>query len=410
MDIVVQKFGGTSLKSKESRKHVVYHITHALREQNKVLVVVSALGKPPDAYATDSLLNLVNYPATYNTPREIDLLLSCGETISAVVVANELKESGIRAYALTGPQAGIITNNEHMNAKIKQVIPSKILTLFNNHDVVVVAGFQGKTEDGEITTIGRGGSDTTAAALALATHAKRAEIYTDVDGIMTADPKLVRKARVLSHCTYNETCSLAYQGAKVIHPHAVELAMQGKLLLHVRSTYKRKNGTLIMNKKETESPSDSYQRTITGIAHQTDLSQIKVTRRDNPNYSITEVFKTLAAAGISVDFINMSPNQMQFTLPNNLLNHAIQLFEMYDIKAEIVRNCAKVSAVGAAMNGIPGIAAKVVSALAKNGIEILQAADSHTTIWVLIQEDKLKEAVNALHDAFQMSNQIPNFP
>lgn len=407
MNIVVQKFGGTSLESKRTRKHVVYHIQEALNKKNKVIVVVSALGKHPAPYATDSLLKLVNYPQTNASDRELDLLLSCGEVISAVVVANELKAKGIAAVAFTGEQAGITTTDYHMKARIKQVDTRHLLDTFHTHDVVVVAGFQGKTEQGNVTTLGRGGSDTTATALAIATKANKAEIFTDVDGIMTADPKIVTKAKVLAYCTYTETCNLAYQGAQVIHPQAVELAMQAELPLHIRSTYKRFNGTFIANQQNPTKNTPITEKPITGIAHLSGISQVKINKKDNPDFSMSEVFKTLAEAGISIDFINMSPNQLVFTLPNSLLNHAKQIFIKSEIHAAIYENCAKVSAVGAGMAGMPGVAAKVVSALAKKGIEILQAADSSTTIWVLVHEKHLRGAVNALHDTFKLNESIP---
>lgn len=407
MQIVVQKFGGTSLQSKKIRKHVIYHVKNALETQNKVIVVVSALGKQPTPYATDSLLGLVNYPHTKSSDRELDLLLSCGEIISAVVVANELKEAGVNAAAFTGAQAGIITSDTHTNAKIKSVNPKRILQALDTHDCIVVAGFQGETESGDITTIGRGGSDTTAAALAVATGAVKAEIFTDVDGIMTADPKIVSSARVLPSCTYTETCNLAYQGAKVIHPQAVEIAMQAKLPLHVRSTSKRFKGTLISSKRALQKSAKIEDKPITGIAHLAGIAQVKISKRANPTYSMTEIFKALAAHGISIDFVNLSPNQIAFTLPVSILNHAKQIFKKLNIHAEVTENCAKVAAVGAGMSGMPGILAKVVSALARKDIQILQAADSHTTIWVLVHENNLATAVNALHDTFSLSEEIP---
>jgi len=406
MQLVVQKFGGTSLQTKRSRKHVIHHVKEALRAGNKVIAVVSALGKEPDPYATDSLLQLVNYPHTKSTDRELDSLLSCGEIISSIVVANELKESGIKATAFTGAQAGISTNGNHTNAAITDVNPERIFHAFHTYDVVVVAGFQGVRENGDITTLGRGGSDTTAAALAVAAKAKYAEIFTDVDGIMTADPKIVSKARVLTNCTYDETSNLAYQGAKVIHPRAVEIAMQAKLPLHVRSTYKRYNGTIVSSQAELEEERLAV-KPITGIAHLSGIAQIKISNKANPDFSMTEIFKILASAGISIDFLHISPNEMVFSLPESILHHAKHLFDTLNIQADILENCAKVATVGTGMAGMPGVAAKVVSALAKKGVQILQAADSHTTIWVLVDADDLKTAVNALHETFKLSDEFP---
>ena len=407
MQILVQKFGGSSLQTSENRKHVISHIEEALQQQYKIIVVVSALGREPEPYATDSLLKLVNYPSTYASERELDLLLACGETISAVVLSHELKDMGVHAIALTGAQAGIVTTENHMQAKIKYIDTKRLMHAFHTYDVVVVAGFQGQTLSGEITTIGRGGSDTTAAALGVATNAVRADIFTDVDGIMTADPKIVETARALKVCTYTETCNLAYQGAKVIHPRAVEIAMQAELPLHIRSTYQKTMGTLISVKNDATSLVTRVGKPITGIAHMSGIAQVKISRKNNPTYSLTAVFKALAEEGISIDFINISPNQVIFTLPNTLLKRAKNIFHKLQLEAEIMERCAKVSAVGAGMSGMPGVAARIVTALAKKGIQILQAADSHATIWVLIHEENLIMAVNALHDVFKLSEPIP---
>lgn len=408
MQIVVQKFGGSSLQTIENRQHVMHHINHALAEQYKVIVVVSALGKHPAPYATDSLLNLVNYPSTNATDRELDLLLACGETISAIVLSHELKQNGIQAIAFTGSQAGIVTTDNHTNARIKHVDPTRMMNALLTYDVVVVAGFQGETESGEVTTIGRGGSDTTAAALGAATKAVRADIFTDVDGIMTADPRIVKQAQVLSYCTYTETCNLAYQGAKVIHPQAVEIAMQAKLPLQIRATHHRNKGTLVSSNTEVlHQEREVKKRPITGIAHMTGISQVKISRKSNPSYALTAIFKSVAAAGISIDFINISPNQVVFTLSDSLLKRAKQIFKKLEIEVEIMENCAKVSAVGLGMGGIPGVAAKIVTALAKKDIQIHQATDSHTTIWVLIHEKDLIQAVNSLHEVFGLSNKTP---
>lgn len=408
MQLLVQKFGGTSLQTENTRKHVIYHVKEAIAADYKVIVVVSALGKNPAPYATDSLLQLVNYPQTNVSDRELDLLLASGEIISAVVVANELKQAGVSATAFTGAQAGIMTSENHMNARIQHVNPKRLFRAFDTYDCIVVAGFQGETKKGDVTTIGRGGSDTTAAALAVATDAVRAEIFTDVDGIMTADPKLVTSARVLKNCTYTETCNLAYQGAKVIHPQAVEIAMQANLPLHVRSTYKRYHGTIISSLREDKNQSKDKKQLITGIAHQSDIAQVKISRKDNPDYSMTAIFKALAAAGISIDFINISPNQLAFTLPNSTLQQANGIFKELNLQVTSVEHCAKIAAVGAGMSGIPGVASQIVSALVKQDIQILQAADSHTTIWVLVPEEKLKRAVNTLHETFKLDEAIPN--
>lgn len=404
MQIIIQKFGGTSVQNEKNRNHVIKHIKDALVQKYKVIVVVSALGRKPDPYATDTLLHLVDYPDNYNSKRELDLLMSCGEIISSVVLSNELKKNHIYSTALTGAQAGFITNNDFTHAKIKEVKRDRILKELESNDVIVVAGFQGQTESGEMTTIGRGGSDTTAAALGAALQAERIEIFTDVNGIMTADPQVVEKARPLEVVTYTEICNLAYQGAKVVHPRAVEIAMQAKIPMRVRSTYSTEKGTLVTNSRVSESGIDISDRLITGIAHIDSITQIKVPMGEDAHHYQSDVFKAMAEAGISVDFINISPSGVIYTVPNHMKEKALTILKTIGFHPEVTENCAKVSAVGAGMTGVPGVASRIVQALTDQNVQILQSADSHTTIWVLVKEKDLNVAVNALHDVFQLSD------
>ncbi|MDY0408202.1 aspartate kinase [Paracerasibacillus soli] len=400
MQILVQKFGGTSVQNDSNRKHVIQHIKNALLQEYKVIVVVSALGRKPDPYATDTLLDLVNYPATYTSNRELDLLMSCGETIASVVLSNELQKNHVRSIALTGAQAGFLTSDDFNQAKIKHVHPERVLKEFETHDVVVVAGFQGQSEAGDITTIGRGGSDTTAAAIGAATNAERIEIFTDVNGIMTADPRVVESACPLDVVTYTEICNLAYQGAKVIHPRAVEIAMQAKIPMRVRSTYAEDGGTLVTSSRAAELGMDITDRLITGIAHIANIAQIKVNMKEGS--SRQSDVKAMADAGISVDFINISPTGVVYTVPNTHREKAISILKTLGFESETTDNCAKVSAVGAGMTGVPGVASRIVQALTEADVQILQSADSHTTIWVLVKEEDLKTAVNALHEEFEL--------
>ena len=404
MQILVQKFGGTSVQSEENREYVMKHIKEALIKGYKLVVVVSALGRKPDPYATDTLLGLVDYPRNQNSARELDLLMSCGEIISAVVLSNELQKFSISATALTGSLAGFLTSEDFNKARIKEVNPTRILKEFETHDVVVVAGFQGQSYAGEITTIGRGGSDTTAAALGVALDAERIEIFTDVNGIMTADPRVVKSARQLKIVTYTEICNLAYQGAKVIHPRAVEIAMQGKIPMRIRSTYSEDLGTLVTSSRVLEMGVDIPDRMITGIAHMSSITQIKVKTKESAYRLQSEVFKSMAEAGISVDFINISPTGVVYTVPEALTEKAVHILEVLGFYPEVTEGCAKVSAVGAGMTGVPGVASKIVQALTNSGVQILQSADSHTTIWVLVHQVDLITAVNALHDVFELSH------
>lgn len=409
MKIIVQKFGGTSVKDEKSRKHAQRHIEKALAEGYKVVVVVSAMGRKGDPYATDTLLSLIGGNLSKISKREHDLLLSCGEVISSVVFTNMLLECGIKATSLTGAQAGFKTNSDHTNAKIIEMKCDRLLRELEHNDVVVVAGFQGAAKNGDVTTIGRGGSDTSAAALGAALNAEWIDIFTDVEGIMTADPRIAENARPLSIVTYTEVCNMAYQGAKVIHPRAVEIAMQAKVPIRIRSTYSDSLGTLVTTLNKENRGSDIKERTVTGIAHVSNVTQIKVFAKKDQYYLQAEVFKAMANEKISVDFINISPNGVVYTVTDEMTDLAIQVLKDLGHDPVLERHCAKVSVVGAGIAGVPGITSKIVTALSDHGIRILQSADSHTTIWVLVKQDDLVKSVNALHDAFQLEEESLEF-
>ncbi|WP_019152734.1 aspartate kinase [Robertmurraya massiliosenegalensis] len=404
MKMIVQKFGGTSVRSEETREYAINHIQKALADGYKVVVVVSAMGRSGDPYATDTLLSLIDGAKTKVTKREQDLLLSCGEVISSVVFTEMLLKKGVKATSLTGSQAGFRTNDDHTNAKIVKMECDRVLEELQNYDVVVVAGFQGAAKNGDTTTIGRGGSDTSASALGAALQAEWVDIFTDVEGIMTADPRIAENARPLSVVTYNEVCNLAYQGAKVIHPRAVEIAMQAKIPIRIRSTYSDNPGTLVTTLNRSNKGSDIKERTVTGIAHVAPVTQIKVLAKKGEYNLQAEVFKSMANEKISVDFINISPNGVVYTVTDEMSDKAKEILTAIGYEPELERNCAKVSIVGAGIAGVPGITAKIVTALSEKGIRILQSADSHTTIWVLVKQDDLSTAVNTLHDAFELQN------
>ncbi|MFB7139501.1 aspartate kinase [Gottfriedia sp. NPDC056225] len=405
MKILVQKFGGTSVRDENGRKHALKHIKKALENGYKLVVVVSAMGRKGEPYATDTLLNLVGAKKSKVTQRELDLLMSCGETISSIVFSNLLNENGIHAMAMTGASAGFRTNDEFGNAKILDMKCGRLLKELENYDVVVVAGFQGSTSNGDTTTLGRGGSDTSASALGVAVGAETIEIFTDVEGVMTADPRIVKEARPLSVVTYAEICNMAYQGAKVIHPRAVEIAMQGKVPIRIRSTYSTSLGTLVTSNPTQRIIGEGiHDRLITGIAHVPNVTQIRVTSKEHTFDLHSQVFKAMANKGISVDFINISPNGVVYTVSDEVSTKAIDVLKGIGYEPSYTTGCAKVSIVGAAIAGVPGVTSKIVTALAEKGIQILQSADSHTTIWVLVKNEDMVEAVTALHDAFELSS------
>ncbi|PWW27314.1 aspartate kinase [Cytobacillus oceanisediminis] len=409
MNIIVQKYGGTSVRDENSREHALKHIQKALADGYKVVVVVSAMGRKGDPYATDTLLSLVEGSNSKISKRETDLLLSCGEVISSVVFSNMLRENSINAAALTGAQAGFRTNNDHTNAKIIDMKCDRLLKELEEHDVVVVAGFQGSSKNGEVTTIGRGGSDTSAAALGAALNAEWIDIFTDVEGIMTADPRIAENARPLSVVTYTEVCNMAYQGAKVIHPRAVEIAMQAKIPIRIRSTYSDSLGTLVTTLNKDRRGTDIKERSVTGIAHLSNITQIKVLAKKDQYDLQSEVFKAMANQGISVDFINIYPNGVNYTVTEEMTDKAIGILKSLGHDPLVERECAKVSVVGAGMQGVPGVASRIVTALSEQGIRILQSADSHTTIWVLVKQADLTKAVNALHDAFHLEEDLTEY-
>ncbi|MCA1053566.1 aspartate kinase [Rossellomorea aquimaris] len=409
MKVIVQKFGGTSVRDEASRKKALGHIKDAIENGYKVVVVVSAMGRRGEPYATDSLLSLIGGADTRVSKREQDLLLSCGEIISSLVFSNMLLESGINSTALTGAQAGFITNRDFNNAKILEMRCTRLSNELQTHDAVVVAGFQGATKDGDITTIGRGGSDTSASALGAALKADYIDIFTDVEGIMTADPRISTKARPISVVSYNEVCNLAYQGAKVIHPRAVEIAMNSNIPIRIRSTYSKEEGTLVTSAENTRAHKGFRNHPVTGIAHVNQLTQIKVFAKKDQYNLQSEVFKAMAVEGISVDFINISPRGVVYTVASSLAEKAIKILRKKGYEPVIEEECAKISIVGAGMTGVPGVTSAIVTSLSDNGIRILQSADSYTTIWVLVKESDLTRAVNVLHDTFQLEKPHSTF-
>lgn len=406
MRIIVQKFGGTSVATAECRAKVVKKVQQAIEQGMQPVVVVSAMGRKGENYATDTLIGLAKETNPSIACRELDQIMYCGEMISAVIMAGTLQAVGIDAMMLTGGQAGIITDDQFSNARITKVDSTRLLSLLRAGKVPVVCGFQGVTADFEFTTLGRGGSDTTAAALGAALLAEVVEIYTDVDGIMTADPRMVSNAKILDCISYGEVCQLAHQGAKVIHPRAVEIAMQKNIPLVVKSTFSDAPGTLITNISQ-ESTADAghfSDRIATGVTFITSIAQIKITLTNMEAHAASfQVFKQMAETGISVDLINVHPGQIMFTVADDVAEKAAEQLRSLGYLVETLHDCAKVSVVGGGMREVPGVMASFVEALATNQIAILQTVDSHTSISVLIHRPDVKLAVTALHEKFNLS-------
>lgn len=403
MRIMVQKFGGTSLSTDVSRRHVIGHIKDALAREYKLVIVVSAMGRLGDPYATDTLLGLISQDGRYLPDREKDLLLCCGEIISATVLCSILHAEGISSVVMTGGQAGIRTTDVFGNAQITSIHPAMIIEYLKQDRVVIVTGFQGITDTQEMTTLGRGGSDTSATALGAALQAECVDIFTDVNGILTADPRIVEDARLLQQVSFAEICNMAQNGAKVIHPRAVEVAMQASIPVRVRSTFSKDQGTLVTaadHRGESNSVADRY---VTGIAHTAGITQIQVAAGDGQYDLQLKVFKTMAQHQISVDFINVNPSGVIYTVFDSEAVRAIQLLQEAGLEPEWMSDCAKVAIIGGGINGVPGIMAQIVEALTEEDIDILQSADSNTTIWVLVRSADMAKAVRALHRKFKLN-------
>ncbi|NMC33195.1 MAG: aspartate kinase [Veillonellaceae bacterium] len=403
MRILVQKFGGTSVSTADNRQLAVGKISRAVDEGYQPVVVVSAMGRNGQPYATDTLIGVAREPFAALSRREMDLMMGCGEIISAVVMAATLQAAGLTAVVLTGGQAGIFTDPQYGNARILNIDPSRIRAELKAGKIPVVCGFQGVTENGDLTTLGRGGSDTTASALGAALAAEMIEIYTDVDGIMTADPRLVPHAHILDRISYAEVSQLAHQGAKVIHPRAVEFAMQKNIPLVVKSTFSDAPGTLITAAVESDQTCDSSvsDRVATGVTYVRKIAQIIVTREAAAKIAEdSRLFKTLAQSGINVDLINVLPGQVLFTVQEEETEETRRCLSAAGYFCTVVPNCAKVSVVGGGMGDVPGVMASFVEALTEQGIPLLQTVDSQTSISALIDGQFLETAVSALHSQF----------
>ncbi|HAA89500.1 MAG TPA: aspartate kinase [Peptococcaceae bacterium] len=400
MQIIVQKFGGTSVATSELIKNVARRVVQTKEKGYDVVVVVSARG-----HTTDELLELAESVSPHPPERELDMLLATGEQVSIALLAMAIHELGYQVVSFTGYQAGIYTDKAHTKARILRVEPDRILRELKAGKIVVVAGFQGVTEDLEITTLGRGGSDTTAVALAAALKAQICEIYTDVDGVYTADPRVVEKPLKLDFVSYEEMLELASLGALVLQPRAVEFAKHYQVPLHVRSSFNQHEGTRV----EEATKMEEY-RLVSGIAHDLNVAKIGLFNvPDRPGIA-KQIFKALADEHINVDMIIQSwmrdgRNDISFTVTRNDLHKALPVVERVanEIGASGVAyndRVAKVSIVGAGMVTNPGVAAAMFEALADEGINIEMISTSEIKISCVIAEDQAIKAVRALHAKF----------
>ena len=399
MGILVQKFGGTSVASLEKMKEVCNIIEKYKKGGNDLVIVVSAMGRNGEPYATDTLINLCTNVNKKAKKRELDLIMSCGEIISGTILTSMLEGRGISAVFLTGIQAGIITTKVFSNSKIKEIDPTRIKRELDDGKVVVIAGFQGGTEDGEITTLGRGGSDTSAVAIGKSLGCETVQIYTDVDGIMTADPKIEPSAKILDYCDYEEVFQMAENGAKVIHPRAVELAKKGDIILEIRNTLNPicKGTRIGLNRCILNDYEGFQSRFMTSVAHKDNIAQVKIRVYEE---LFSKILNEMEEKHINLDMINFFTEEKAFALDQNNISIVENILQKYDVKYDIRRECSKVTLIGSKVTETPGVIAKVVRALSKAGITLLQSSDSYTSLTCLVKQEDMKEAVHAIHAEF----------
>ncbi|RVW00951.1 aspartate kinase [Rhodococcus spongiicola] len=407
MALVVQKYGGSSVASAERIRRVAERIVETKKAGNDVVVVVSAMGD-----TTDELLDLAEQVCPVPPAREMDMLLTSGERISNALVAMAIHSLGAEARSFTGSQAGVITTGSHGNAKIIDVTPGRVRAALDEGSIVLVAGFQGVSQDSkDITTLGRGGSDTTAVALAAALNADVCEIYTDVDGVFTADPRIVKDAQRLETVSFEEMLELAACGAKVLMLRCVEYARRYNMPVHVRSSYTTKPGTIVSGSMEDIPVEEAL---ITGVAH--DRTEAKVTvvgLPDTPGHA-AKLFRAIAEAEINIDMVLQNISKVEtgktditFTLPKADGPRAVE--KLTGLQAEIDFTqilfddlIGKVSLVGAGMRSHPGVTATFCEALADAGVNIDLISTSEIRISVLVKDTDLDDAVRAIHTAFDL--------
>ena len=403
MTIVVQKFGGTSVESNEKMQQVCNIIKDYKDKGLDLVVVVSAMGRKGAPYATDTLINLCKGVNDDSSKRELDLIMSCGEIISGTILTNMLKGYGIDAVFLTGSQAGIYTDGNFSDSRIVDIKPERIYKELGEGKVVIIAGFQGTTESGEVTTLGRGGSDTSAVAIGKALECKNVEIYTDVDGIMTAYPRVEPEAKVLDYINYEEVFQMADKGAKVIHPRAVEIAKSGAITLNIKNTLNPSHpGTKIsgMSPKFEVNKEEKSINTMTAVAHTSGVAQIKVKSRED---IFTDIMDEIETNEISLDMINFFIEEKAFVIDHDKLNSLTEILKAHKLDYKVKENCAKVTLIGSKMTGTPGVMAKIVRALSKAKINLLQTSDSNMTISCLVEEKDMKNAIHAIHEEFKLN-------
>ncbi|MDD4635786.1 MAG: aspartate kinase [Dehalococcoidales bacterium] len=402
MSLIIQKYGGSSVADGDKIMNVARRIARTAESGNQVVAVVSAMGD-----TTDDLIKLAYNVCDNPSSRELDVLLSTGEIVSSTLLAMALKSLGAKSISLTGAQAGIRTDNSYSKARITNIDPRRVIKELDKDNIVIVAGFQGINDDMDTTTLGRGGSDTTAVALAVSLKADRCEIYTDVAGVYTADPRIVSQARKLDEIGYEEMLEMSTYGANVMHPRAVELGQIYNIPILVASSFLESPGTLIHGGLPMEG-----KNRVTGIAQDLNVAKITIVGvPDRPGIAAT-IFERLASAGISVDTIVQNASienitDLTFTIAKSDLAPAMEIVK--PLAAEInATDCifdsavGKVSIIGTGIQTSPGYAARMFTTLSREDINIMLISTSEIRITCIIKEDRVKDAVRALHRAFEM--------
>lgn len=401
MSIIVQKYGGTSVGDIEKIKNIAKKVVETKRQGNKMVIVVSAMGK-----TTNQLVSMAHEITENPSEREMDVLLSTGEQITIALLAMAIESLGENVISLTGAQAGIITDSRHKKARIEEINTERLNCELNNNKIVIVAGFQGVTKEGNISTLGRGGSDTSAVALACALKADMCEIYTDVPGVFTTDPRKVKTAKLMDEISYDEMLELAKLGAKVLHPRSVELARKYNLVLYVKSTFEEGKGTKVTGVNKMEKV------LVRGVTIDENIARISVVDvPDHPGVAFN-LFSHLAKNNIAIDMIiqnldHNGKNDISFTVSaddlNNAKNIANEFLESVDGNKVIVKeDVCKLSIVGTGITGSAEVASKLFEVLYKAGVNIEMISTSEIKISCLIDKKLGLEALNAVHEAFEL--------
>ena len=411
MALIVQKFGGSSVSDATSVKRVAQRIVDTKNAGNDVVVVVSAMGD-----TTDELIDLANAIAPDAPAREMDILLTAGERISMALLSMAVNSLGVGAHAFTGQQAGLRTDAHYGKASIVGVVPERIARTIKSGAVAIVAGFQGVNDRNDVTTLGRGGSDTTAVALAAALRADVCEIYTDVDGVFSADPRIVPAARQLPYMTHEETLELAAHGAKVLHLRAVEFARKFNVPLHVRSSFSNKEGTWIVDEK-TMKDKALEAPVVAGVAHDRSQGKVTITRVPNVPGMASKIFAIVAGIDGNIDMIVQNTavaapdvSNLSFTLPKAEVAAVVEALkshrgELGFGEIRVAEDIGILSVVGAGMRSHSGISAKLFATLGDLGINADMIATSEIRISVVVDPERLDEAARAVHTAFGLDSE-----